>query len=162
MRDERKASAVAFLEAAVAYYASLGVTVERVMTDNGSCYLSRAFGQACNKLGLKHIKPNPTRPKPTARPSASSKPACANGLMPAPTTAQTNGQQSCLDGFIATIGTDPWQHRLQAAHQPPRTGPEQPVEAPQLASSASAIPTTAQNLSPPTPFPSRRNPEVIP
>jgi hypothetical protein len=107
MRDERKASAVAFLEATVAYCASLGVTVERVMTDNGSCYLSRAFGQACNKLGLKHIKPNPTRPKPTARPSASSKPACANGLMPAPTTAQTNGQQSCLDGFIATIGTDP-------------------------------------------------------
>src|SRR5580693_7214282 len=56
MKDERKESAVAFLEAAVAYYASLGVTVERVMTDNGSCYLSRAFGQACNKLGLKHIK----------------------------------------------------------------------------------------------------------
>jgi transposase InsO family protein len=59
MRDERKASAVAFLEAAVVYYASLGVTVERVMTDNGSCYLSRAFGQACNKLGLKHIKTKP-------------------------------------------------------------------------------------------------------
>ena len=63
MRDERKASAVAFLEAAVAYYASLGVTVERVMTDNGSCYLSRAFDQACNKLGLKHIKTKPYTPK---------------------------------------------------------------------------------------------------
>jgi transposase InsO family protein len=63
MRDERKASAVAFLEAAVAYYASLGVTVERVMTDNGSCYLSRAFGQACKKLGLKHIKTKPYTPK---------------------------------------------------------------------------------------------------
>jgi len=56
MRDERKASAVAFLEAAVAYYATLGVKVERVMTDNGSCYLSRAFGQACKKLSLKHIR----------------------------------------------------------------------------------------------------------
>jgi transposase InsO family protein len=107
MRDERKASAFAFLEAAVVYYASLGVTVERVMTDNGSCYLSRGFGQACNKLGLKHIKTKPHTPKPTARPSASSKQACANGLRPAPTTAQTNAQQSCLDGFIATIGTDP-------------------------------------------------------
>jgi len=40
MRDGRKASAVAFLEAAVAYYASLGVTVERVMTDNGLCSLA--------------------------------------------------------------------------------------------------------------------------
>jgi transposase InsO family protein len=63
MRDERKVSAVAFLEAAVAYYASLSVTVERVMTDNGSCYLSRAFDQACNKLGLKHIKTKPYTPK---------------------------------------------------------------------------------------------------
>jgi transposase InsO family protein len=58
-----KPGGVAFLEAAVAYYASLGVTVERVMTDNGSCYLSRAFGQACNKLGLKHIKTKPYTPK---------------------------------------------------------------------------------------------------
>ena len=39
-------SAVAFLKAAVAYYASLGVNVERVMTDNGSCYKSFAFRQS--------------------------------------------------------------------------------------------------------------------
>ena len=32
------------------------------MTDNGSCYLSRAFDQACNKLGLKHIKTKPYTP----------------------------------------------------------------------------------------------------
>ena len=107
MRDERKASAVAFLEAAVAYYASLGVTVERVMTDNGSCYLSRAFDQACNKLGLKHIKTKPYTPKTNGKAERSSKRACANGPMPGPMTAQTNAQQSCLDGFIATIGTDP-------------------------------------------------------
>jgi putative transposase len=59
----RKASAVAFLETAAAYYASLGLKVERVMTDNGSCYLSRAFGQACNKLGLKYIRTKPYTPK---------------------------------------------------------------------------------------------------
>ena len=63
MQDERKASAVAFLEAAVAYYASLGVKVERVMTDNGSCYLSSAFGRACKRLGLKHIRIKPYTPK---------------------------------------------------------------------------------------------------
>ena len=45
--DEKKESAVAFLKAAVAYYANLGVTVARVMTDNGSCYQSLAFRQAC-------------------------------------------------------------------------------------------------------------------
>lgn len=61
--DERKESAVAFLEAAVAYYASLGITIERVMTDNGSCYRSKAFAKACRKLGLKHIRTKPYTPK---------------------------------------------------------------------------------------------------
>ena len=63
LKDERKASAIAFLEAAVAYYASLGIKVERVMTDNGSCYLSRDFAKACKKLGLKHIRTKPYTPK---------------------------------------------------------------------------------------------------
>lgn len=63
MKNERKSCAVAFLKAAVAYYASLGVTVERVMTDNGSCYRSKAFGQACKRLGLRHIRTRPYTPK---------------------------------------------------------------------------------------------------
>ena len=63
MKNERKASAVAFLKAAIAYYASLGVTIERVMTDNGSCYRSRAFARACKKLGLKHLRTKPYTPK---------------------------------------------------------------------------------------------------
>jgi transposase InsO family protein len=61
--DERKESAVAFLEAAVAYYASLGVKIERVMTDNGSCYRSRTFGNACKHLGLKHLRTRPYTPR---------------------------------------------------------------------------------------------------
>jgi transposase InsO family protein len=63
MNDERKTSAIAFLEAAVAYYASLGVKVERVMTDNGSCYLSRAFDETCRMLGIRHIRTKPYTPK---------------------------------------------------------------------------------------------------
>ena len=63
MKDERKASAVAFLKATVTYYASLGVTIERVMTDNGSCYRSKAFARACKKLGLKHLRTKPYTPK---------------------------------------------------------------------------------------------------
>jgi transposase InsO family protein len=46
MTSERKRCAVAFLKAAIAYYASLGVRVERVMTDNGACYKSFAFQKA--------------------------------------------------------------------------------------------------------------------
>jgi transposase len=88
MRDERKASAVAFLEAAVVYYASLGVTVERVMTDNGSCYLSRALAKPARRSASNTSEPSPTRPERTARPSASSKRACVSGLMPAPRLQQ--------------------------------------------------------------------------
>jgi transposase InsO family protein len=63
MPNERKHSAIAFLKAAVAYYESLGVKVERVMTDNGSCYKSLAFGKACKRLGLKHIRTKPYTPR---------------------------------------------------------------------------------------------------
>ena len=61
--DEKGQSAVAFLKVAVAYYASLGVAVARVMTDNGSCYRSFDFRDACKALGLKHIRTKPYTPK---------------------------------------------------------------------------------------------------
>jgi transposase InsO family protein len=63
MADQRKASAVAFLEAAVAYYGKLGIRVERVMTDNGSCYRSRMFRVTCKRLGLRQIFTKPYTPK---------------------------------------------------------------------------------------------------
>ena len=54
---------MAFLKAAVAYYASLGVIILRVMTDNGSCYRSKAFRKACADLQLKHLRTRPYTPK---------------------------------------------------------------------------------------------------
>ena len=63
MPDEKAVSAVAFLKAAVAYYKSLGVSVARVMTDNGSCYKSLAFARACRRLKIKHIRTKPYTPK---------------------------------------------------------------------------------------------------
>jgi transposase InsO family protein len=63
MKSERQGCAIAFLKAAVAYYASLGITVERVMTDNGSCYKAFAFRRACKRLGLRHIRTRPYTPK---------------------------------------------------------------------------------------------------
>ena len=63
MPDQRKESAVAFLEAAVAYFTKLGVRVERVMTDNGSCYCSKMFRSACKRLGLRQIFTRPYTPR---------------------------------------------------------------------------------------------------
>ena len=61
--DEKKESAIACLQAALAYYASLGVTVSRVMTDNGACYKSFAFRDFCRQHGLRHIRTKPYTPK---------------------------------------------------------------------------------------------------
>jgi transposase InsO family protein len=63
MANERAPSAVSFLMAAVTYYASFGVKLERAMTDNGSCYRSHAFRTACKQLGLRHIRTKPYTPK---------------------------------------------------------------------------------------------------
>jgi transposase InsO family protein len=63
MPDEKKESASAFLKAAVAYYRGLGVTVARVMTDNGSCYKSFDFRDTCRALGLRHIRTKPYTPQ---------------------------------------------------------------------------------------------------
>ena len=64
--DERKASAVQFLRNTVAYFASLGVRVKRVLTDNGSAFRSKAFAKACRRLGLKHSFTRPYRPQTKA------------------------------------------------------------------------------------------------
>lgn len=61
--DEKKHSAVAFLETTVAYFRSLGVTVDRVMTDNGACYKACAFANACKRLGIRHIRTRPYTPQ---------------------------------------------------------------------------------------------------
>jgi transposase InsO family protein len=61
--NEKKKSAVTFLRASVAYYKSLGVSVDRVMTDNGSCYRSKDFAKACKRLRIKHIRTKPYTPQ---------------------------------------------------------------------------------------------------
>lgn len=47
----------------MAYYQGPGVTVTRVMTDNGACYKAKDFAKACKALGLKHIRTKPYTPK---------------------------------------------------------------------------------------------------
>ena len=57
--DEKKASAIAFLDRARIWFAGHGVIVERVMTDNGSAYRSDNFRTACAKAGRQHIRTRP-------------------------------------------------------------------------------------------------------
>jgi transposase InsO family protein len=61
--DETKASAAQFLENTVAYYKALGVTVRRLLTDNGSAFRSKPFAEACARLGVKHRFTRAYRPQ---------------------------------------------------------------------------------------------------
>jgi transposase InsO family protein len=61
--DERKASALAFLERALAWFARHGITVERIMTDNGSAYRSHDFRKACACASVRHLRTRPYTPR---------------------------------------------------------------------------------------------------
>jgi transposase InsO family protein len=61
--DEKAATAVAVLHRAVAWFADHGITVERVLSDNGSCYRATAWRDTCLSLGVSHKRTRPYRPQ---------------------------------------------------------------------------------------------------
>ena len=61
--DETAATATAVLRRAVAWFADRGVTVERVLSDNGSAYRSHLWRETCTELGIKHSRTRPYRPQ---------------------------------------------------------------------------------------------------
>ncbi|MGQ4715931.1 IS481 family transposase [Streptomyces anulatus] len=63
LTDERQHTAVAFWQRANAFFTGHGITVERVLTDNGSCYKSKLFTQALAAAGITHKKTRPYRPQ---------------------------------------------------------------------------------------------------
>jgi len=73
--DESGASAAHALEVAATEFARLGIRIERVLTDNGWAYThSSAYRDVLEHLDARHKRTRPFRPRPTARPSASSRP----------------------------------------------------------------------------------------
>ena len=114
--DEKRATTTGFLVRALRWFRNLGVRIERVMSDNGSPYVSKLFRKACRWLAIKHIRTRPYTPKTTARPSASSRPSCANGPTPSPSRAQSTAPMTCPDGLTST--TDPGLTQPSAADRP--------------------------------------------
>ncbi len=63
LADESPATTAAFLERVWHFYAGHGITIERILTDNGGCYRSRDFAAACDQLGIGHRWTRPYRPQ---------------------------------------------------------------------------------------------------
>ena len=129
--DERQESAIAFLKAAVAYYASLGVTVARVMTDNGSCYRVEGLRPA-SATRPQHVRTRPYTPKTNGKAERLVQTLLREWAYamayPTPTAAPPN----CPSGCTIQSASPARQPKIRTAHQPPRSNRGQPVEAPQL------------------------------
>ena len=63
LSDEKATTAIGFLRRAAAYYQRHGITVEAVLTDNGSAYVSAIHALSCRSLGIKHLRTRPRRPQ---------------------------------------------------------------------------------------------------
>jgi transposase InsO family protein len=63
LADEKGATAAGFLRRAVAYFRRYGIRVERVLTDNGSCYRALVHALACKRLRVRHLRTRPYRPR---------------------------------------------------------------------------------------------------
>jgi transposase InsO family protein len=61
--DEKAASAIDFLDRAVNWFRHLGITMRRVLTDNGPCFYRQQFGGVCHRLGIQHRRTRPYRPQ---------------------------------------------------------------------------------------------------
>jgi transposase InsO family protein len=63
LHDEKASTAIGFLRRAVTFFAGHGIRVQRVMTDNGSAYISGAHRIACHELAIRHVRTKPYRPR---------------------------------------------------------------------------------------------------
>jgi hypothetical protein len=104
--DEKAATAAGFLRRAVAHYRAYGITVERVLTDNGSCYRGIVHALACKTLRLKPLRRSRTGPGRTARPNASSAPCSAVGPTARSIATRVNAAPHSPAGSTFTITAD--------------------------------------------------------
>ena len=63
LNDEKASTAIAFLRRAIRHFATYGITIERLITDNGGAYCSAVHAIACRALGIRHLRTRPYRPQ---------------------------------------------------------------------------------------------------
>jgi transposase InsO family protein len=116
--DEKGSTAAGFLRRAVAFFARYGITVEGVITDNGSAYRSAIHAVVCRRLAIKHLRTRPYRPQTNGKAERFIRTLLAGwayGAIYRTSRERTNA----LDGWLWT-----YNHRRRHSalgHQPPVT-----------------------------------------
>jgi transposase len=114
--DEKSATAVAFLRRALAFFARYGITVERVLTDNGSAYRATIHALACKALGIRHLRTRPRRPQTNGKAERFIR-TLLTGWAYGAIYATSSERTAALDGWLWH-----YNHRRQHSalgHQPP-------------------------------------------
>jgi transposase InsO family protein len=114
--DEKATTAIAFLRRAVRFYRRYGIQVERVITDNGSAYVSIAHAIACRQLKLRHLRTRPYRPQTNGKAERFIRTMLAGWAYGA-VYGSSHERTAALDGWLWH-----YNHRRQHSalgHQPP-------------------------------------------
>jgi transposase InsO family protein len=116
LTDERASTAAGFLERAVAFYRRHGIVVERVLSDNGSCYRSLIHALACRRLGIRHLRTRPYRPQTNGKAERFIR-TMLNGWAYGAIYGSSRERTAALDGWL-------WHYNHQRrhsalGHQPP-------------------------------------------
>jgi transposase InsO family protein len=117
--DEKAITATGFLRRAIAFYARHGITVERLLTDNGSPYRSTVHALACRTLGIRHLRTRPYRPQTNGKAERFIRTMLAGWAYNGATYRSSAERTAALDGWLWHYN----HHRRHSAlgHQPPIT-----------------------------------------
>ena len=117
MADEKKESASAFLEQALAWFRTHGVTAQRVMTDNGSAYRSRLFATAIAAHGLRHKRTKPYTPRTNGKAERFIQTSIREWAYATPYTSSAQRTQAMY----------PWLHNYNTARPHSALGGKPPI-----------------------------------
>ena len=101
--DERGATAAAFLVRALTHFGRQGITVERILTDNGACYVSRIFTDTATARNIRLKRTRPFRPQTNGRRRRSTRSSRPSGPTYDRTTPTASGSTRCLGSLRITI-----------------------------------------------------------
>jgi transposase InsO family protein len=96
---ENQTNCVAFLERAVAWFATHGIVVERILTDNGNGYRSTLWKQRCAELGIRHTRTRPYRPATNGKVERFNRTLCDEWAYARPWSSEASRRRA-LDRFM--------------------------------------------------------------